>query len=103
MHGISLNIFNDLGGFKKIIPCGLKGKDVCCIEEFVPTITYDMVLYVLLSTPSLLSREQFLAQFEEVFQVQLFKGSNESPLDSAQSKPPLFVDQYYQSLPSKVK
>ena len=32
-HGFSINIYNDLGKFKKIVPCGLKDKKVISLEH----------------------------------------------------------------------
>ncbi|KAK8799648.1 hypothetical protein WA158_006196 [Blastocystis sp. Blastoise] len=83
MHGISLNVYNDLDGFKKIIPCGLKGKEVCCMEEYVPNISMDIV------------RKRFLGEFEDVFQTQFYLGSRTSPLDCDQPQAPSYVQTYY--------
>ena len=32
-HGFSLNINNDIINYKKIIPCGIKNKDVATLKE----------------------------------------------------------------------
>ena len=32
-HGFSLNISNDISNYKKIIPCGIKNKDVVTLKE----------------------------------------------------------------------
>ena len=32
-HGFSINISNDLEAYKKIIPCGIKDKDVSSLKE----------------------------------------------------------------------
>jgi lipoyl(octanoyl) transferase len=36
MHGFALNVCPDLSGFEQIVPCGLEGKQVGSMAEFVP-------------------------------------------------------------------
>ena len=61
MHGISINVEHEsLENFDGIVPCGLVGKTVCCVNDFV-------------SSP--LTVEQFAvhlsAALEEVFGIDL--------------------------------
>ncbi len=38
MHGLAVNIDErSLGNFKGIVPCGLEGREVCCINDFLDT------------------------------------------------------------------
>ncbi len=39
MHGFSINVECDMEGFSHIIPCGLEGKEVGNLRDFVPDIT----------------------------------------------------------------
>ena len=39
MHGFSINVNCDMGGFEKIVPCGLTGKAVGSISEWHPDAT----------------------------------------------------------------
>lgn len=48
IHGCSINVVNDLSGFKRIIPCGLVGKEVCSIQQIIPQITLNEIKYKLL-------------------------------------------------------
>jgi lipoyl(octanoyl) transferase len=38
MHGFALNVCPDLTGFEKIVPCGIEGRPVGSLAEFVPGI-----------------------------------------------------------------
>jgi lipoyl(octanoyl) transferase len=35
-HGFALNVRCDLAGFDRIVPCGIQGRDVASLEQFVP-------------------------------------------------------------------
>ena len=59
MHGFALNVCPDLSGFQQIIPCGIEGKPVSSLAEFIPNISLDQV------------RQQVATVFSEVFQLQL--------------------------------
>ncbi|MGB3297521.1 MAG: hypothetical protein WBA76_04570, partial [Phormidesmis sp.] len=39
MHGFALNVCPDLSGFEKIVPCGIEGKSVGAIAQFLPEIS----------------------------------------------------------------
>ena len=39
MHGIAVNVANDLSLFDCIIPCGLKGMKMCSVQTFNPSVT----------------------------------------------------------------
>ena len=41
-HGFALNVCNDLSKYKKIIPCGIKNKDVTNLKE-LRTINYNNI------------------------------------------------------------
>ncbi len=45
-HGFSININNDLSGFEKIIPCGIKDKKIISLKE-ISKIKYSIFLKVL--------------------------------------------------------
>ncbi len=57
MHGFALNVCPDLSGFEKIVPCGIAGKPVGSLTEFLPAISLAAVQKVLVE------------QFEQVFQL----------------------------------
>ena len=65
MHGMAINVDeSSLPNFQGIIPCGLEGRKVGCINQFVrhPSISLpDLCLHV-------------RAALEEVFQIQLIEG-----------------------------
>lgn len=62
MHGFALNICPDLTGFERIVPCGIKGKPVGSLAQFLPNITIEQV------------RLDLATVFAEVFQVDLDEG-----------------------------
>lgn len=38
MHGLAVNVdHRSLDNFNGIVPCGLEGRDVCCINDFLDT------------------------------------------------------------------
>jgi lipoyl(octanoyl) transferase len=39
MHGLALNVNNDLSGFEQIVPCGLVGRSVGNLGEFLPEVS----------------------------------------------------------------
>ena len=41
-HGFALNVCNDLSKYKKIIPCGIKNKDVTNLKALT-TINYNNI------------------------------------------------------------
>jgi lipoyl(octanoyl) transferase len=43
MHGFALNINPDLTGFEEIIPCGIVGKPVGSLAQWIPDISIDEV------------------------------------------------------------
>lgn len=67
MHGFALNVCPDLSGFERIVPCGIEGKPVGSMAQFLPSVTVDAV-------ESVLTR-----QFEQVFGLALVKMEWEPP------------------------
>jgi lipoyl(octanoyl) transferase len=59
MHGFALNVCPDLGGFEPIVPCGIEGKPVGSLEQFVPGITLEQV------------QKQVAIAFADIFRVNL--------------------------------
>lgn len=59
MHGFALNVCPDMKGFERIVPCGLEGKSVGTIAQFIPDISLSAVQQVLIE------------QFEQVFELTL--------------------------------
>ena len=59
MHGFSLNVCPDLRGFEKIVPCGLEGKPVGSLAQFLPEIDVAAV------------QQALIEQFQAVFQLSL--------------------------------
>ena len=43
MHGFAVNICCDLSGFDKIIPCGIKDKEVTSLHQYIPEITIEQI------------------------------------------------------------
>jgi lipoyl(octanoyl) transferase len=43
MHGFALNVCPDLSGFEAIVPCGLEGKVVGSMEQWIPGISLAVV------------------------------------------------------------
>ncbi len=43
MHGLALNVNNDLSGFEQIIPCGIADRSVGSLLEFLPTVSLEEV------------------------------------------------------------
>jgi lipoyl(octanoyl) transferase len=41
LHGLALNVNNDLSGFDRIVPCGIADRAVGTLEEWLPTV--DMI------------------------------------------------------------
>ena len=41
MHGIAVNVANDLSLFDCIIPCGLKGMKMCSVQSFKPNVSLE--------------------------------------------------------------
>ena len=55
MHGFALNVCPDLLGFEKIVPCGIEGKPVGSMAQFLPDIEITAV------------QSSVIKQFEQVF------------------------------------
>lgn len=62
MHGFALNVCPDLGGFERIVPCGIADKPVGSLAQFIPGIDLDEVRAVVATA------------FAEVFGVKLING-----------------------------
>ena len=62
MHGIALNVINDLAYFKNIVPCGIADKAVTSMAAEVPDapLTMDVIT------------KQFVSCFEQEFEAQVF-------------------------------
>ncbi len=43
MHGLAINVNNDLRGFEQIVPCGIKDRSVGNLLEFLPTVSLEEV------------------------------------------------------------
>jgi lipoyl(octanoyl) transferase len=43
MHGLAINVNNDLSGFEQIVPCGIKDRSVGNLLEFLPTMSLEDV------------------------------------------------------------
>ncbi len=59
MHGFALNVCPDLSGFERIVPCGIEGKSVGSMAQFLPSVDFDRV------------RQTVIEQFEQVFDIAL--------------------------------
>jgi lipoyl(octanoyl) transferase len=59
MHGFALNVCPDLAGFEQIVPCGIAGKPVGSLAQFIPDISLERV------------RQQVAIAFAEVFKLKL--------------------------------
>lgn len=59
MHGFALNVCPDLSGFERIVPCGLEGRRVGSMAQFLPDVNLESV------------RLALIEQFEQVFDLQL--------------------------------
>lgn len=76
MHGFALNICPDLTGFEKIVPCGLAGKRVGSMAQFLPEVSFTAV------------QSTLIEQFEQVFDLTFTTAplSNLQCLDSSSSE-----------------
>ncbi|OAO14070.1 lipoyltransferase [Blastocystis sp. ATCC 50177/Nand II] len=91
MHGIAVNVANDLSLFDCIIPCGLKGMKMCSVQSFKPNVTLEDYT------------QCYLEMFKKHFKVEFFDGSSSSPLDEDQSQPmPQWAQEYYSTTHSTV-
>ncbi|MEO1622000.1 MAG: lipoyl(octanoyl) transferase LipB [Cyanobacteria bacterium J06632_3] len=63
MHGFALNVCPDLSGFERIVPCGIEGRSVGSMAEFLPGISVADVMPVL------------IREFENVFGLILVPGA----------------------------
>ena len=59
MHGFSLNVCPDLTGFNQIIPCGIKGKPVGSMAQFIPNLELEQV------------KQDLIQVFSDVFSVSI--------------------------------
>jgi lipoyl(octanoyl) transferase len=59
MHGFALNVCPDLSGFDRIIPCGIVGRSVTSMSNFIPNIDPNLV------------RHQIITRFAEIFGIEL--------------------------------
>jgi lipoyl(octanoyl) transferase len=57
-HGFSLNVCPDLKGFEAIVPCGIEGRPVGSLRQFLPDVDPEAV------------RQDTIDAFAEVFQVE---------------------------------
>ena len=94
MHGIAVNVANDLSLFDCIIPCGLKGMKMCSVQSFKPNVSLED--YTCVSFSSITARQCYLEMFKKHFKVEFFEGSSSSPLDEEQTQPmPQWAKEYY--------
>jgi lipoyl(octanoyl) transferase len=59
MHGFALNVCPDMEGFERIVPCGIVGRPVGSLAQWIPGITVAQV------------RPIVMQAFEQVFRVRL--------------------------------
>jgi lipoyl(octanoyl) transferase len=59
MHGFALNVNPDLSGFDRIVPCGIEGRAVGSLAQFLPGVSLEAV------------QEVVIEQFERVFRLRL--------------------------------
>lgn len=45
MHGVAVNVENDLSLFDCIVPCGLKGIKMCSVQSLKPRVTLTEFTY----------------------------------------------------------
>ena len=69
MHGFALNVCPDLSGFEKIVPCGIEGKPVGSMAQFLPAVDFDSIY------------QTVIEQFEQVFDISLTVASSSSLAD----------------------
>ena len=71
MHGFALNVCPDLAGFDRIIPCGIVGKSVGRLDQWIPGLTVEAIKPVVVQA------------FEEVFALTMHPAMDrqESPPD----------------------
>jgi lipoyl(octanoyl) transferase len=59
MHGFALNVCPDLSGFDRIVPCGIEGKSVASLAQWIPGLTVAQVKPIVVRS------------FEQVFAIDL--------------------------------
>eukprot|EP00466_Bigelowiella_natans_P012361 jgi/Bigna1/128934/aug1.7_g3642 len=59
MHGLALNVDNQLEDFDRITPCGIEDRQVCSVTSLNPEVTYEEV------------RKEMLLCFEDLFNCEL--------------------------------
>ncbi len=70
MHGFALNVCPDLSGFARIVPCGIEGRPVGSMAQFLPGIELDSVVGVLVSRFEQVFGLSFEAIAPETFQTE---------------------------------
>jgi lipoyl(octanoyl) transferase len=70
-HGFSLNVCPDLGGFERIVPCGLQGYAVGALNQALPDITLPQM------------EEAVINAFQSVFDVHWLKDAGALGLGAA--------------------
>ena len=59
-HGLALNVTCDLEGFRSVVPCGLKGRSVGRLRDWIPDLEIEIVQSLL--------RDALAARFDLVWQ-----------------------------------
>ena len=65
MHGFALNVCPDMAGFERIVPCGIVGRPVGSLAQWIPEITVAQV------------RPIVMQAFEQVFGIRLIVPNTE--------------------------
>lgn len=65
MHGVALNVCPDLSGFDKIVPCGIVGKPVGSMVQFLPDVDVAAVQRTLIQQLEDVFEMHFIRRFSE--------------------------------------